>query len=192
MATPSPQDAAAPDDELDRLVAQVTDQQRRLQLVRLDNDDAWALGCRLVELARERGLPVTVDVRRHGHVLFHASRPGTTPDNDTWVERKSRVVDRFGAPSYLVGLRARRKGVAFAEDTGLDVQQYAAHGGSFPLTVRDVGIVGTVTVSGLPQADDHALVVEVLEEVCAAQAGTGTATGRDAGGTGDPEGAPHP
>ena len=32
-----------------------------------------------------------------------------------------------------------------------------------PGTGVDVGVVGVVTVSGLPQADDHALVVEALE-----------------------------
>lgn len=157
-------DAAAQDTaEIDRRIAEVVEQQQRLVLPRFDNDDAWDLGCRLVELARERDLPITVDVRRHGHLLFHASRPGTTPDNDTWVERKVRVVDRFGAPSFLVGLRARRAGRTFAEQSGLHLQEYAAHGGSFPLAVRGVGPVGTVTVSGLAQSDDHDLVVEALD-----------------------------
>lgn len=162
--------ADAATDDLDRLIAEVEYQQRRLVLTRFDNDDAWALGSRLVELARERDLPITVSIRRHGHLLFHASRPGTTPDNDTWVERKARVADRFGAPSFLLGLRARRAGRTFAEQTGLPVQEYAAHGGAVPLTVRDVGPVGTVCVSGLPQADDHALAVEALEELCREQA----------------------
>lgn len=155
--------------ELDRLIQEVSEQQRRLQLPRFDNDDAWRLGVRLVETGRARGLPITVDIRRFGHQLFHASLPGTTPDNDSWVERKSRVVQRFGAPSFLVGLRARRGGRSFEQDSGLPVQEYAAHGGSFPVTVLDVGIVGTVTVSGLPQAQDHALVVEVLESFLAEQ-----------------------
>lgn len=46
----------------------------------------------------------------------------------------------------------------------LDPDEYAAHGGAFPVIVRAVGVVGTVAVSGLPSADDHALVVEVLSE----------------------------
>lgn len=151
------------DNDLGHLIATVEDQQRRLVLDRFDNDDAWRLGCLIVELGQERSLPIAVAILRNGQRLFHASLPGTVPDNDTWLARKARVVDRFGAPSYLVGLRARLKDVDFATASGLPLQEYAAHGGSFPITVRDVGPVGTVTVSGLPQADDHALVVEALE-----------------------------
>jgi uncharacterized protein (UPF0303 family) len=46
---------------------------------------------------------------------------------------------------------------------GLDPADYAAHGGAFPVRIANVGIVAVVTVSGLPQAEDHALVVTALE-----------------------------
>jgi uncharacterized protein (UPF0303 family) len=157
-----------PDADLADLIATLEEQERELVLTRFDNDDAWSLGCRLVELARERGLGVTVDVRRHGQQLFHAALPGTTPDNDAWVERKIRVVDRFGASSFLVGRRLAARGRVLDADAGLEPADFAAHGGCFPLRIRDVGPVGTVTVSGLPQADDHALVVEALRAHLAA------------------------
>jgi len=156
----------APETDIMTLIAQVTEQQHRLQLDHFDNDDAWALGCLLVGIGRRRELPIVVDIRRHGQQLFHAALPGTTPDNDSWVERKVRAVDRFGKPSYLLGLLAAAEGRTFEEVTGLSLQEYAAHGGCFPLSVRGVGPVGTVTVSGLPQDQDHALVVEALEQVC--------------------------
>ena len=143
-------------------IARVEGEERDLEFTRFDNDDAWRLGCLLVELAQERGLPVTVDIRRGPQQLFHAAMPGTTPDNDSWVERKVRVVERFGASSYLMGMRARAKGITFAAQHDLPLQEYAAHGGCFPVRVRDVGVIGTVTVSGLPQAEDHALVVEAV------------------------------
>ncbi|AEE46073.1 heme-degrading domain-containing protein [Cellulomonas fimi] len=149
-------------EDVETLVRAVEQQERELVLPSFTNDDAWSLGCLLVEMAAERDLAVTVDVRRGPQQLFHAAREGTTPDNDSWVERKVRVVERFGASSYLVGLRARAKGTTFAEQHDLPLQQYAAHGGAFPVRVAGVGVVGVVTVSGLPQADDHALVVEAL------------------------------
>ena len=149
------------------LIAELEQQEEHLQFSRFDNDDAWMLGCLLVALAKERTLPITIDIRRHGHQLFHAALPGTAPENDSWIERKRRVVDRFSAASYLVGRRLSAKGEKLDQSHGVDPAQYAAHGGSFPLRIRDVGVVGTITVSGLPQADDHALVVEAVEKFLA-------------------------
>src|SRR6478736_10169857 len=149
-------------DDVAPVIARIEADERELEFATFTNDDAWQLGCVLVELAIARDLPITVDSRRGTQQLFHAARPGTTADNDSWVERKVRVVERFGASSFLVGLRAKAKGTTFAAQHDLPLQQFAAHGGAFPVRVRDVGIVGVVTVSGLPQADDHALVVEAL------------------------------
>ena len=134
---------------------------------RFDEDTAWRLGVQLVEAAREAELPVTVDIRRNGHQLFHAARPGTAPDNDAWVERKVRVVTRFGRSSLRVGEAARQAGTTFEEQMRLDPDAYAAHGGGFPVTVRGVGVIGVVTVSGLPQLEDHAFVVEQLRRFLA-------------------------
>ena len=146
-------------------VAEVEAQEAELVLAAFTHEQAWGLGTRLVGLATERGLAVTVDIRKGTQQVFHAARPGTTPDNDSWIERKVRVVYRFGASSYLVGLRARAKGSDFNADHGLPFQEYSAHGGAFPVRVAGVGIVGVVTVSGLAQQDDHALVVEALREL---------------------------
>ncbi|MFF8590736.1 heme-degrading domain-containing protein [Streptomyces sp. NPDC015220] len=144
-------------------IEELEDQERRLVFGRFTHEDAWALGSLLVELARERQAPVAVDIHRAGQQLFHAALPGSTPDNDAWIARKRRVVERYGAASYLVGARFRAKGTTFEASSRLDPDTYAAHGGSFPLRVEGVGVIGAVTVSGLPQLADHRLVVEALE-----------------------------
>lgn len=143
-------------------VDELAAEEAELQLAGLDNDDAWRLGVALVEEARRRELGVVVDVRRGDQQLFHAALPGTTPDNDRWVERKVAVVRRFGHSSLYVGQTCRDSGTTLAEKYGVPETEFAAHGGAFPLTVRGVGPVGVVTVSGLPQLEDHRLVVDVL------------------------------
>ncbi|MEV5797248.1 heme-degrading domain-containing protein [Streptomyces collinus] len=149
--------------EITPSVEELEEQERRLVFDRFTHDDAWALGSLLVELARERRAPVAVDIHRGGQQLFHAALPGSTPDNDAWIGRKRRVVERYGASSYLVGARFRAKGTTFEESSRLDPDTYAAHGGCFPVRVEDAGVIGTVTVSGLPQLQDHRFVVEALE-----------------------------
>lgn len=137
-------------------------QEERLQFPRFDNETAIALGFSLIELGRQRGLSITVDITRAGHQLFHAALPGTAADNDQWIIRKNNVVMRCGHSSFYMGRRAAFRGVSFHESMLLDPLTYAPHGGAFPIRVVGTGLIGTVTVSGLPQEEDHKLVVEAL------------------------------
>lgn len=148
-------------------VKTLQEQERLLVLPRFTYEDAWLLGSLLVELALDRSAPVAIDIRRGPQQLFHAALPGSTADNDAWIDRKRRVVERYAESSYLVGTRCRAKGTTFEDSARLDPDRFAAHGGSFPIAVEGAGVIGTVTVSGLPQSEDHALVVEALERFIA-------------------------
>jgi uncharacterized protein (UPF0303 family) len=143
-------------------LADLAAEEEELQFGSFTNDDAWELGTALVTAARRQGAPVAFDVSRNHHQLFHAALPGTTPDNDSWIERKTRVVNRFGHSSLYVRQASIERGTTFEEEFGLDPARYAAHGGAFPVLVRGVGPVGVVVVSGLPQLEDHRMVVAAL------------------------------
>jgi len=150
-------------------LAELAAEEEELQLLRFGNDDAWTLGSALVARAQAEQLPVAVEISRHSHQLFHAALAGATPDNDAWIARKAATVHRFGHSSLYVGQRSRESGTTFEEEFGLDRERYVAHGGGFPMLVRDVGPVGVVVVSGLPQVEDHRMVVTALRELLAEQ-----------------------
>jgi uncharacterized protein (UPF0303 family) len=147
----------------DRTPDQLLDEEARLTLPSLSEDDAIDVGLRALGLARERQLPVTIEVRRCGRTVFRAAVRGTSADNDDWVARKVRVVERYGHSTLYERVRHEVNGRTFTEATGLPESQYAAHGGGFPLSVVGTGVVGVLVVSGLPQVADHELCVEVLE-----------------------------
>ena len=137
-------------------------EEAELRFRRFTNDDAWALGTALVDEARRRSLGVAIDITRGGQQLFHAALEGTTPDNDEWIRRKVNTVMRFGCSSLYLSVRCRQEGKTIAELRQVDLAEYAAAGGGFPMHVTGVGIVGVVAISGLPQVEDHQLVVDVL------------------------------
>ena len=150
---------------LDQLEAQET----RLVFDHFDEHTAWELGLALREAALAAGLPVAISVRRNGRRLFHAALPGSSADNDGWLARKCAVVDRYGRSSLRVGEQFRADGGSFDADSRLDPTLFSAHGGAFPILVRGTGCIGTVAVSGLPELEDHRLVVEVLEALLASR-----------------------
>ena len=144
--------------DIDRIIRQ----ENTLRFPHFDENAAWDIGTRLRALAAERVLPIVADVRTPGRILFHAALPGSSPDNPEWVRRKSNVVMRYFKSSYRVGRELAIKGDTLNDARGVSPMDYAPHGGSFPIHVEGAGVIGTVTVSGLPQRDDHNLVVEVL------------------------------
>lgn len=114
---------------------------------------------------------VTIEIRLGGETVFLHAMRGTSPANADWARRKRNVVELLHQPSYAVGLVAARDGESVLEVMGLPDRDVASHGGSFPIVVDGVGCVGVVTVSGLPQRDDHELVVEALADLGAIDLG---------------------
>jgi uncharacterized protein (UPF0303 family) len=147
-------------------IQRITEQERRLQLSGMDLDMAWRLGTRLREIATARQVPLTIEVRLGGETVFFSSMPGTTPANTDWARRKRNTAELMHRSSYGVGRSLERDGKTLEDTMGLPHRDYASHGGSFPLRVHNAGVVGTVTVSGAPQREDHAIVVTVLAELC--------------------------
>ncbi|MBN1304509.1 MAG: heme-degrading domain-containing protein [Anaerolineales bacterium] len=145
---------------LDALLVEEQD----LQFSKFNEETAWQIGTWLVDYARKENLPITVDVTRAGHQLFHASRPGTSIDNDDWIQRKVRLVYRFGHSSFYLGQYLKSLGKSIEEVYLLPESEYAPHGGCFPVILKGTGMIGTITVSGLPQEEDHKLVVKAIRE----------------------------
>jgi len=146
-------------------IAAIVVQESTLTLPGFTPDTAWQIGTTLRDLAIARKIPLVIDVRRFGsphQQLFYCALAGSTPDNARWVQRKINVVARFHKSSYHVGRLLDLAGLSFNDRYNLPIEDYAPHGGCFPIHVAGAGIVGAVTVSGLPQREDHNLVVEAL------------------------------
>jgi uncharacterized protein (UPF0303 family) len=139
-------------------------QEKRLQFKRFDAETAWAIGCALKAAAEKRRAAVAIEIQVNGHTLFSYAMVGTTPDNADWIRRKRNVVLRYHRSSYAIGLKHELAQTTLATKTGLALSDYAAFGGCFPILLEGTGCVGTITVSGLPQRDDHTMVVAALQE----------------------------
>ena len=137
-----------------------------LVLPEFSETTALRLGQILVELALAGHLPVVIDIRTADRTLFHAALPGSAPLNDLWARRKSNTALMYQLPSLLVALRNKAKDEPL-ERHGLSGADYADSGGAVPIRVRGAGMVAVATVSGLPQVEDHKLVVRGIRALAA-------------------------
>ena len=138
-------------------------QERDLVLHQADLGSLHKLGRQMSKAAAERELPIVIQIRSGTRLVYVAALPGSTASNDDWATRKARVAQHFEQSSLLVRLRHERDGEDVNSRHALSPELFRAFGGAFPLRAHGVGVIGTVVVSGLPQVDDHAFVVEQLE-----------------------------
>ena len=143
-------------------IAQIARQEEELRFTAFSEADAWALGSQMREAATARKLPFVIDIRIGNRPLFYTALPGTTPENPDWVRRKVNTVYRFHKSSYRVGREYQLQGKPFDASRGIDPMDLAPAGGGFPIHLAGTGVVGAVTVSGVPQREDHGFVVEML------------------------------
>lgn len=138
-----------------------------LALPSLTQSDALELGQIAFQIATARSLAITIEVRMGEWTIFHASLPGSKPENDEWIARKARVVLASGHSTMHERVLSEELGVDWYEKHNLPEKLHAIHGGGLPLHVTGAGLQGILLISGLPQVDDHLLGVEIITEFLA-------------------------
>ena len=141
---------------------ELLEQENELIFPHFNSNDAWQLGVLIRELAIAADAQISIDISIFDQLLFAHAMTGTSLENSHWIRRKKNAVKRFGHSSYYLGELYRAQGASFESKTQLDPNEYAAHGGCFPLLIAGTGMVGSVTISGLAQFEDHLLVTQAL------------------------------
>lgn len=139
----------------------IAEQEKRLQFNTFDNTTAWLLGESIKKHCESHNLAVTIEIRLCRDTVFFYAMPGTSPNNADWARRKRNTTELQQRSSYAVGL-ALQEEETLESQSGLPARDYAHHGGSVPIRVRNMGVVGAATISGLPQRDDHRVVVQIM------------------------------
>lgn len=149
----------------DEILKELEEQELSLQFTEFSNETALKIGLLLIEKAKKDNKVIVIDISRsNGQQLFHYELDGTCEDNGHWPIRKARVVNRFGHSSLYIGTRLKRDGETLDGNLLLERSEYSAYGGSFPIIIKNAGIIGTITVAGLPDVEDHNLVVSCIRE----------------------------
>lgn len=148
-------------------LARIALQERRLSFDAFDAEVAWALALALRADGLARGAPIVGVVETFAMPLASFALAGATADNFDWARRKINIVKRLQRSSYAVGLQLAQSGKTLADLGALPERDYAVHGGAFPIFVRGAGCIGALAVSGLPQREDHNMVVAALARVLA-------------------------
>jgi len=146
---------------------QLINEEQILTLPSLEVTGALEIGEIAKSLGVIRNLPIAIEVRLGDWIIYHASLPGSKPENDWWISRKARVVILKNHSTMYERVSAEERGVDWHKENNLLDETHAIHGGGLPLITKDEGFVGVLLISGLPQVEDHLLGVEVLTEFLA-------------------------
>ncbi|MFA6156194.1 heme-degrading domain-containing protein [Mesorhizobium sp.] len=148
-------------------IALIKRQETTLVFSTFDEAVAFKIGSAIRDRALAENLPIIVDIRTFDRPLFYAAMPGSNASNPDWARRKVNVVKRFLRSTYRMVLEQQRPDRAFKLGEGLDITDYVLAGGGFPVTVKGAGVIGVIAVSGLPERDDHGVVVDAIcEHLC--------------------------
>lgn len=147
--------------------AELARESATLVLPSLTQSEALELGEIAAQIGRDRSLPIAIEVRLKDWTVYHASLPGSSPENDRWIARKARVVLATEHSTMYERVLAEEQGIDWYASMNLPEETHAIHGGGLALNVKGRGLVGVLLISGLPQVEDHLLGVEVIAEYLA-------------------------
>ncbi|MEX1030438.1 MAG: heme-degrading domain-containing protein [Paenibacillaceae bacterium] len=149
---------------IENLLIELEQQEKEIQLTSFNHEIALEIGLAIIEEVKRRGKSVSIHIERNNRMLFHYAMQGTTPDNDEWLRRKCNVVQRFEMSSYRMSNKLKTREGNLETIYQAALRDHAAAGGAFPIIIKNVGVVGAVAISGLPDSEDHEIVVSTLRK----------------------------
>ena len=126
-----------------------------------DRRDALRLGTMLSETALGFRFPLTVRIFMGDIIAYQFAMARGEENRFGWTLRKYALLKATGHASMhgKVRMELMHELSDFAEHQDI----YGFGCGAFPITVKDQGIIGAAVVSGLPDPEDHILVVHAIE-----------------------------
>lgn len=150
------------EEKIDGILKGLEMQEEILQFTHFTNEDAWELGNMIVAEAKKRGLPVAVSIRlNNDYIVFQYASNGTNLHNENWMRRKQNTVKRMEKSSLHLYTSLKKSGKTLS-DLCMDDRDYACHGGGFPIRIEEVGVIGSIIVSGINHVADHDLIVKCV------------------------------
>ncbi|MGV3651519.1 MAG: heme-degrading domain-containing protein [Devosia sp.] len=148
-------------EDIRRIVAQ----EEALVFHQFDEHVAFEIGLAARRIAVSQQQGVVIDVRSWDRPLFYCALAGTSGDNQHWVRRKANTVQRFAKSTYRMVLEKSWEGDVFPPRRALDPDDYVLAGGGFPIRLANAGVIGAAIISGLPEREDHKLIVAAIAQV---------------------------
>lgn len=153
-------------EEYESRLSELKQEMEQLHFSRFLAEDAYELGNRMVQKARERGTALAMMIQVNGKKLFYYAFDGTDLNHERAVTRKTNVAEAFRCPSLQIYYELQKSGLTI-KDRGRDPMEYLALGGAVPIFLEQAGIIGTICVSGMSHFEDHRFTVDCMKEYLA-------------------------
>ncbi len=141
----------------------------RVTLNEFTYETAMKISGYLQERALHEKLPISYEIFHGSTLISMAVLPGATADNACWALRKRNTALRFQRSSLSVKEMCDEGGFDLNVGYRLPPEEFVASGGSIPIFVDNVGMVGAISVSGLTDIEDHKIVLAALDHVKSSQ-----------------------
>lgn len=136
---------------------------KKIELKQFSNQLALEMGMAIINLAKERDHHIAVEICRLNHTVFLFVDDTLPADKHNWLRRKANIAKYFEESSLSVKNDLISKELSLEETFGLSKKNYIAKGGAIPIFIKEAGMIGTITVSGLRDFMDHDLIIDALQ-----------------------------
>ena len=143
-------------------------QEHKLIFSHFYHQDAFVIGNYIAKKSIQEKYPIAVVIEINHQVIFQYINDGASLNNLEWIHKKRNVVKRFEKSSAYITYKLKKENITFEQKYD-DSSQYAITPGAFPIRVHNVGVIGTIGISGLSSQDDHSFIIEACEYLLSLQ-----------------------